>query len=559
MINKPLKLLAVSIMLCSANVSFAATIHNAVQTNDIGKVQRIIRENPSQLYSLDDNGQTPIHLAIENDSIPSLASLMGNGPVNLNIQNGDGDTPLVYAIKLNKSNSILFLLQKGSNPYYTDSSGQNALYYVKKFGNADTKMIFTEVMKYQEENSRKMKQQVAQQKRVQSTTKGGLKSVDDLIAENAVQRELLGQTQQQLNNSNSNNNGLDESNPVVKVNPVKENGFIYKNDLEEDVNSDSSESKKINDLSVQVSQLTDLLKQVLKPDQEKSKPIVQKENLQTQVIKDEQLSAKDKPSLVLAKPDPEIDSKIKTFIALNEKLGNDIPEKFKEKQENKENTQSLPVKDSSSGIYQTQERGVNINQERSVIPNNWNLDSQEIVSNEKKIDNQQQDKKLSDDFNSQEENVIPDNQQDSLNNSSNKDKEVVVQKDIPSMLLKQTISKGDENKELQKSEIVEKEIPKTTIDESKPLITEAQKKNIEEKIHDENERSIVMNATIASVLTVIILAFIGFISIFGYKVILNKRKIKEEKRLKDSNEHDQNRERIKNRLISNKPWNKKPD
>lgn len=564
MINKPLKLLAVSVMLCSANVSFAAAIHNAVQTNDIGKVQRIVRENPSQLYSFDENGQTPIHLAIENDSIPSLASLMGNGPVNLNIQNSEGDTPLVYAIKLNKSNSILFLLQKGSNPYYTDSSGQNALYYVKKFGNADTRMIFTEVMKYQEENARRMSNQVAQTK--SSSNKNGTKSVDELIAENAVQRELLGQTQTQLNQPPTNQNNFNNNDAQVKVNPIKDNGFIYQDDLnsqnndEQSSNTEVSENKKINDLSLQVTQLTDLLKQVLKPNQQQNTPIIEQGKIKSDPIKQSQPLVVSKETNIEneKKADPETDSKIKAFIALNEKVGNEVPDKFKPKEQD----QPKPLKDSSVGIYQTQERGLTVSQERSIIPNNWSVNNEQVLSNTNN-ENKDNDSK-NDPIVSQEENVIPEPKKMDVEIKSasekSEPKELIPQKDIPSMLLKQTITKNAEPEK-----IIEKEtkIPdeQNVLNEEKPLITEAQKKNIEEKIHDENERSVVMNAIIASAFTVLILGLLGIASFFGYRVLVNKKKVKTQEKIEQNTEHDQNRERIKNRLVNKTPWNenKKPE
>lgn len=574
MINKPLKILTVSIMLCSAGQSFASAIHNAVYTNDIGKVQRIIRENPTQLYALDENGQSPIHLAISNDSIPSLASLMGNGAVNLNIQNGDGDTPLVYAIKLNKYNSILFLLQKGSNPYYIDSSGKDALYYVKKFGDDNTKMIFDEVIKYQQENARKQKSLLARRDTSvmpSSSSSGKLKSVNELIAENAVQRELLGQTSSQLdqpspiiNRPQNNRDEDDLSN--VKVNPVKEKRFIYKDDLDADSN-ESQDETKIDSLSKQVSQLTSLLRQVLKPEQEAvSAPVktsVATSNTVNESLTNNTPSVKNDAvaSINQAKqPDPDTEAKIKAFIALNEQIGNGIPVQPQVKSEPVK-TEKPKNKDSSVGIYQTQERGLTVNAERSIIPDNWLVQENKApeVKDDKQLENNQEDiipeKEKAESPELTKEGIpaenIPQNElkqkenaivEETKKGDSNTSKEVA--KDIPSLLLKKTI----EAKETTNSKVE---------DESKPIITENQIKNIEDKINTENSRSTMMNAFLASCMTIGILAVLSLVSFFGYS-IYNKKK-KQENKTKISHQSAQNRERIRQRITKTEPWNNKDD
>jgi len=588
MINKSTKIFTLALMLSASGGVFAAPIHDAVYTNDIGRIQKAVRDDPNSLYSMDQNGQTPIHIAIFNNSIAGLTALMNNGPVNLNIQNQDGETPLVYAIKLNKYNPILFLLQKGSNPYYVDNNGRDALYYVKRFGDPSTKMIFDEVIKYQEEKLQQQKKLIASGSSSQSNTssqgrlpprlaqsKDGKKTAEELIAENAVQRELLGQTNTVLNNDNENsqikNNTPDDldATDVIKTNPVKDNGFVYKNDVKQnnqDNDQDNGSSvktdaknKEIEALAAQVEKLTELIKTTVnKPKQENSDiDEVNEKTLPSSIkVPEKPIIAKTDDSknynYDYNKKEVQDDEKIKDFIKLNQTIGNEIPEKY-----------NISQKGPYTGIYKTQEKEEQ-GQEKEVIPDNWQL-------TEDKKDNT-----VLNVSENGEQSAIPPINSNTENNEINNITLVEPQK--PTEIKKEPES----NKlELLKNEIVEdsKEKPKdiptmiaqktieapvknaVTADKVKPLITENESKSIEEKINATapSERSSGMNIFLSALVTLLMIGSIygGYLLFIEYKK--HKNKNKQTKEIKDK-EAEKNRDEIKSRLVPKKPWeNKKPD
>lgn len=596
MINKSTKIFTLALMLSASGGVFAAAIHDAVYTNDIGRIQKAVRDDPNSLYSMDANGQTPIHIAIFNNSIAGLTALMNNGPVNLNIQNQDGETPLVYAIKLNKYNPILFLLQKGSNPYYVDNNGRDALYYVKRFGDPSTKMIFDEVIKYQEEKLQQQKKLIASGSSSQSNTsnqsrlpprlaqsKDGKKTAEELIAENAVQRELLGQTNNVLNNDNTNanasikNNTPDDldSTDVVKTNPVKDNGFVYKNDVKQNNQDDDlddapsaktdAKNKEIEALAAQVEKLTELIKTAV------NKP--KQENNSVDNVSDSKLpnsiKVPEKPIIAQTddsknynydynKKDDKNDEKIKDFIKLNQTIGNDVPEKY-------DTSQKGPY----TGIYKTQEKEEQ-GQEKDVIPDNWQLTEDKKDNTVLNIPE------------SGEQSAIPSSATNTENSEINNITLVEPQKAIEVQKPIEVTKEPETNKlELLKNEIVEdsKEKPKdiptmiaqktieapvknaVTADKVKPLITENESKSIEEKINanSSSERSSGMNIFLSALVTLLMIGSIygAYLLFLEYKK--HKNKNKETKEIKDK-EAEKNRDEIKNRLVPKKPWeNKKPD
>lgn len=592
MINKSSKILTLAFAISASSYSFAAPIHDEVFTNDIGRIQKTIKEDPRQLYSLDDNGQTPIHIAIANNSIPGLKALLDNVSADLNVANQDNETPLVYAIKLNKYYPILFLLQKGANPYYTDKNGRDSLYYVKKFGDDSTKMIFDEVIKYQAENSKKV------QNRNQQTTaaipkfvtgKNGKKSVEDLIAENAVQRELLGQTAQQLApNSNNENESEDDENsnnylnrgrtPInndgVKVTPVKSNGFVYKDDMEmtdEDSSpkNESSKDKEIQNLAAKVDLLTQMVKSKLTV--EKKEPVI--EEKVTPIPKN---LTDGSFGYVETSVNADKEKKIQDFIKLNETIGNKVPEKYSGETE-------APY----SGIYRTQQKELS-GTEKEVIPSNWTLESDDVnkapvndsktTVNDTKVDTKEEialpnkDSKVTDDI-SQEIEAIPNNEKNRIVESDKPSKKDILPEKViyaasdikPVGVLKTETTKELETKVNKESP---KDIPEMIIsknsDMKSPVITEKQSENIEQKISNNIESNKNGRSTWINLLMAFLLASLAALSVFASYFGYNKYKEKKEKEIKENEvnkkESEEKRSDIKSRLVPSNSWNeKKPE
>lgn len=562
MFNKYSKKITLALMFSASGVVFGAPIHDAVYTNDIGRIQKAVREDPGSMYSLDQSGQTPIHIAILNNSIAGLTALMNNGPVNLNIQNQDGETPLVYAIKLNKYNPILFLLQKGSNPYYVDNNGRDALYYVKRFGDPSTKMIFDEVIKYQEEKLAQQKKMmgygstnanVAARTSPRITSKDGRKTVGELIAENAVQRELLGQTNLSLSpeiiNASRKKSTDDLDDNIEETKPPKNSNFLYKNDIEDTVENTNSErtntrSSEIEALAAQVEKLTELIKMnsglpknpviaesSSKPDTEKTK-VDSYNYAQSKVINSDE------------------EDKIKKFIELNKVVGNEIPEKY-----------SDAPKGPYTGMYKTQEKE-ELGLEKDVIPENWELTqdtkkdlniinipengqkdalpvAESIIDKDKVIDNltlikpesiKKEDNDLAKEIDALEKYIPKTNEPEAI-------------KDIPTMIVQKAI-----------------EEPKADIlDKVKPLITEKQSKKIEKKINTESNKNNILNMILSVMITVLVISS-AYGAILLFKIYKRKEKERNKEKELQEKEADENRTVIKSRLSKNNfSGDKKPE
>jgi len=565
MFNKYSKKITLALMLSASGVVFGAPIHDAVYTNDIGRIQKAVREDPGSMYSLDQSGQTPIHIAILNNSIAGLTALMNNGPVNLNIQNQDGETPLVYAIKLNKYNPILFLLQKGSNPYYVDNNGRDALYYVKRFGDPSTKMIFDEVIKYQEEKLAQQKKMmgygstnanVAARTPPRITSRDGRKTVGELIAENAVQRELLGQTNLSLSpeiiNASRKKNTDDLDQDIEDAQPRKNSNFLYKNDIEDKYDTaqnthtekTDARSSEIEALAAQVEKLTELIKM----NSGLPKPSVVAEstsNLETEKTKvDNYNYAQSKVT------NSEEQDKIKKFIELNKTVGNEIPEKY-----------SDAPKGPYTGMYKTQEKE-ELGLEKDVIPEDWELtqDTKKDLNIINIPENGQKDAlpveqsiidkdKVIDDLTLIKPEIIKKEDSnlakeiDALEKYIPKTNEPEVIKDIPTMIVQKAI-----------------EEPKADIlDKVKPLITEKQSKKIEKKINTESNKNNILNMILSVMITFLVISSV-YGAILLFKIYKRKEKEKNKEKELQEKEAGKNRTVIKSRLSKNNfSGDKKPE
>jgi len=565
MFNKYSKKITLALMLSASGVVFGAPIHDAVYTNDIGRIQKAVREDPGSMYSLDQSGQTPIHIAILNNSIAGLTALMNNGPVNLNIQNQDGETPLVYAIKLNKYNPILFLLQKGSNPYYVDNNGRDALYYVKRFGDPSTKMIFDEVIKYQEEKLAQQKKMmgygstnanVAARTPPRITSRDGRKTVGELIAENAVQRELLGQTNLSLSpeiiNASRKKNTDDLDQDIEDAQPRKNSNFLYKNDIEDKYDTaqnthtekTDARSSEIEALAAQVEKLTELIKM----NSGLPKPSVVAEstsNLETEKTKvDNYNYAQSKVT------NSEEQDKIKKFIELNKTVGNEIPEKY-----------SDAPKGPYTGMYKTQEKE-ELGLEKDVIPEDWELtqDTKKDLNIINIPENGQKDAlpveqsiidkdKVIDDLTLIKPEIIKKEDSnlakeiDALEKYIPKTNEPEVIKDIPTMIVQKAI-----------------EGPKADIsDKVKPLITEKQSKKIEKKINNESNKNNILNMILSVMITFLVISSV-YGAILLFKIYKRKEKEKNKEKELQEKEAGKNRTVIKSRLSKNNfSGDKKPE
>jgi cytohesin len=75
-----------------------STIHFAVASADVERVEKLLKDDPQLLSSKDDCGQTPLHYAARRGSKQLVELLLAKG-AQINAQDSVGYTPLVWAIK----------------------------------------------------------------------------------------------------------------------------------------------------------------------------------------------------------------------------------------------------------------------------------------------------------------------------------------------------------------------------------------------------------------------------------------------------------------------------
>jgi cytohesin len=75
-----------------------STVHFAVASGDIERVEGLLKDDPQLLSSKDDCGQTPLHYAARRGSRQLVELLLAKG-AQINAQDSVGYTPLVWAIK----------------------------------------------------------------------------------------------------------------------------------------------------------------------------------------------------------------------------------------------------------------------------------------------------------------------------------------------------------------------------------------------------------------------------------------------------------------------------
>lgn len=133
-----------AIFIFSSSV-YANMLHDAVEKNDFQKIEELLKTNPSLMQGFDKDGNTPIHLAIKNQYSASLQAFMKYKKIiNPQIVNTNGDTPLVFSIKNKKYDALLYMLDGGFNPFYTDSNGKDSFDYVRMFGDNTIKEIYND-------------------------------------------------------------------------------------------------------------------------------------------------------------------------------------------------------------------------------------------------------------------------------------------------------------------------------------------------------------------------------------------------------------------------------
>lgn len=137
------------------NLKLRMSLHNAVRTNNIDDVQKLLQKHGVDVNVRDSLGNTALHLAKDK----SIASLLINAGAELNLQNVEGDTPLQMWHVLNVENFTCFtgpsdrleitglfsdhrklleiislLLDAGASPNIQNKHGYNSLHSLFVYG-----------------------------------------------------------------------------------------------------------------------------------------------------------------------------------------------------------------------------------------------------------------------------------------------------------------------------------------------------------------------------------------------------------------------------------------
>jgi len=85
-------LLSLSLVVCP--FAFAGQIHEAVKNGDIATVKSLLDNDPSLLYSKDEQGKTPLHWAAGREQLEIMKLLLDTYHVNVDVRNDNNGTPL---------------------------------------------------------------------------------------------------------------------------------------------------------------------------------------------------------------------------------------------------------------------------------------------------------------------------------------------------------------------------------------------------------------------------------------------------------------------------------
>lgn len=88
---------------------------DALNNNDIAKIQSLIAEDCEIINQRDEGGNTPLHLASLSGCLEVVTLLYISGAQDLNVQNNSTETPLHLAVIGNHKPIVNFLLLKGAN------------------------------------------------------------------------------------------------------------------------------------------------------------------------------------------------------------------------------------------------------------------------------------------------------------------------------------------------------------------------------------------------------------------------------------------------------------
>lgn len=105
----------------------ASGIHLAAQTGDAAKIRDLVRDDPSRLNALDDQGNAAIHIAAAAGQKHIVELLLDLG-ADVGVRDQDGSTPLHVAASADQGEIVDLLLARGSELSAADANGMTVLH-----------------------------------------------------------------------------------------------------------------------------------------------------------------------------------------------------------------------------------------------------------------------------------------------------------------------------------------------------------------------------------------------------------------------------------------------
>lgn len=130
---KKMVVLLVGALITTVSVSFAGPIHEAIENEDLNRVQAIVAENPDQVNLKDPQNNTPLHLAATTGNKDIVEFLIKNG-ADINMGDNENSPPVVNAALGGHFEIVKLMIEKGASPTLSDDNGMTPLHFAAMGG-----------------------------------------------------------------------------------------------------------------------------------------------------------------------------------------------------------------------------------------------------------------------------------------------------------------------------------------------------------------------------------------------------------------------------------------
>ncbi len=120
--------LLIGAMIAAVSAAFAGAIHDAIENEDLNRVQAIVAQNPDQVDAKNPHNNTPLHLAALNGNKDIVEFLIDNG-ADINLGDNENSPPIVNAAIAPHFDIVKLMLDRGASPSLVDDNGMTPLHF----------------------------------------------------------------------------------------------------------------------------------------------------------------------------------------------------------------------------------------------------------------------------------------------------------------------------------------------------------------------------------------------------------------------------------------------